>query len=135
MVEPVLTYGSEVWVADNNTSQKLLSTEMMYWRRCSGLTLLDHVKNDTIRENMEVKHTIIDTITEKQLKWYGHLQRMSEERIPLKVANWIPAQRNKRGRPRKKWISNIRAEMENRGLQEGDWTDKKRWRLGCEKRH
>lgn len=134
MIQPVLTYGSEAWVTDKNMAQKLLSTEMMYWRRCSGLTLLDHVRNDTIREKMEVEHTIIDNITEKQLKWYGHLRRMNAERLPLKVWNWTPAQRKKRGRPRKKWISNIRAEMEIRGLHEGDWNDRRRWRLGCEKR-
>ncbi|KAK4877485.1 hypothetical protein RN001_009991 [Aquatica leii] len=42
--------------------------------------------------------------------------------------------RNKRGRPRKKWIKNVNKEMEKRELQEGDWNDKDRWRLGCEKR-
>ena len=108
---------------------------MMYWRRCSGLTLLDRVRNENIRGNMEIKNTVADDISEKKLKWYGPLRRMNEAGIPLKVWNWTPPQRNKRGRPRKKWISRIRTEMENRGLHEGDWNDKKRWRLGCEKRH
>ena len=57
MIRPVLTYGSEVWVVDGNMSRKLLAAEMMYWRRCSGLTLMDRVRNETIRgENESKKH-------------------------------------------------------------------------------
>ena len=130
-----MTYGSEVWSVDKVTSQKLLSAEMMYWRRSLGLTLLDRIRNEYIRERMSAENTIMDVIGEKQLKWYGHLRRMNEERMPLKVWNWIPANRNKRGRPRKKWISNVHIQMESKGLSEGDWINKERWRLGCEKRH
>lgn len=135
MIEPVMTYGSEVWVINKSMSQKLLSTEMMYWRRCCGLTLLDRVKNEDIRVRMKAENTIMDTINENQLKWYGHLCRMEGERLPQKVWKWIPAERNKRGRPRRKWIKNITTEMERRGLQQGDWNDRNKWHLGCEKRH
>lgn len=134
LIESVMTYGSEVWVMDKNMKQKLLSAEMSYWRRCCSLTLFDKIRNEEIRERMEATETIIETINTKQLKWYGHLQRMSEERIPKKVWNWTPPQRNKRGRPRKKWVTNIKIEMEKRGLQEEDWKNKKIWRFGCEKR-
>lgn len=134
IIEPVTTYGSEVWVMNKTLERKLLTSEMTYWRRCCGLTLLDHVRNEEIRERMAVKSTIVDNIYEKQLKWYGHLRRMNDERIPKQVWNWTPAQRNKRGRPRRKWINNLNAEMERKGLQEEDWNNKDLWRLGCEKR-
>ncbi|KAG8238908.1 hypothetical protein J437_LFUL017480 [Ladona fulva] len=52
----------------------------------------------------------------KQLKWYGRLRRTKEERMPLKVWEWTPVGRNKRGRPRKKWRGNIGMEMRRRGL-------------------
>lgn len=134
IIEPVMTYGSEVWVTGKNMNQKILAAEMSYWRRCCNLTLFDHVRNEDIRERMTATYTIIDTINEKQLKWYGHLRRMNEERIPQKIWNWTPQKRNKRGRPRKKWINNIHKEMEKRGLREGDWKDRDGWRLGCERR-
>lgn len=98
---------------------------MMYCRRCSGLTLLDHGRNETIREEIEVKNTIMDDITEKQVNRYGYLQRMEEGKIPLRVRNWIIAQRNKQGRPREKWYSSIYNEMENRCLLEGDCNNRK----------
>ena len=135
MVQPVMTYGSETWVINKSMSQKLLSSEMMYWRRSSGLTLMDRVRNDTIRQRMKVENTIMDSIKEKQLKWYGHLRRMDTERLPLKVWNWKPSQRRKQGRPRKRWKNDVETAMEFKGLQEGDWYNKDHWRKGCEKRH
>jgi hypothetical protein len=33
---------------------------------------------------------IIDIIEKKRLKWYGHVKRMPEERIPKLVMKWVP---------------------------------------------
>lgn len=52
-------------------SQKLFSTLIFYWRKCCDLTLLDFVKNETIREIMKVKSTIMNDIIQKQLERYA----------------------------------------------------------------
>jgi hypothetical protein len=41
----------------------------------------------------------------KHLVWYGHVQRMDEEKDPQRILNWIPAGRRKRGRPKTRWKS------------------------------
>lgn len=46
---------------------------------------------------MAAGYTIIGAIREQQLKWYGHMRRMNDGRIPLKVWKWIPVERTKRG--------------------------------------
>jgi hypothetical protein len=33
---------------------------------------------------MDIRNTILDEIRVKQLVWYGHVQRMAEERLPQK---------------------------------------------------
>jgi hypothetical protein len=43
-------------------------------RRNYKLSRLDHVRNDRIKEIMDLDKTIIDRVEEKQLVWYGHLQ-------------------------------------------------------------
>jgi hypothetical protein len=48
------------------------------WRSC-GISRLDHVRNDMIKEIMDLDKAITDRVEEKQLVWYGHLQRMSRE--------------------------------------------------------
>jgi hypothetical protein len=42
------------------------------------------------------KNTIVDDIWAKQLVWFGHLQRIDEERLPRKILNLTPTGRGKR---------------------------------------
>ena len=56
---------------------------------------------------MGVTHTIIDDIKTKQLIWYGHVQRMAENRLPKQILTWTPHGRRKRGRPRRSWREGI----------------------------
>jgi len=41
------------------------------------------------------KADIIDIIEQKRLQWYVHVKRMSEERIPKLIMDWIPRERRK----------------------------------------
>ena len=73
---------------------------------------------------MDVKHSLVDDIKTKQLIWYGHLQRMSHERLPKQILEWSPRGRRKRGRPRKSWREGINKEMERRELTDNMWADR-----------
>jgi hypothetical protein len=83
---------------------------------------------------MDLDKTISDRVEEKQLVWYGHLQRMSEERWPKKIWEWTPHGRRRRGRPRRTWSNNIKEAMTARDLDDQDIQDRSRWRRGCKKR-
>jgi IS5 family transposase len=48
------------------------------------------------------KPDIIDIIEKKRFQWYGHVKRMQEERLPKLIMEWIPGERRKRGRQKKK---------------------------------
>jgi hypothetical protein len=37
---------------------------------------------------MNVTRSLLGDINTKQLKWYGHVQRMEEERLPKQVMKW-----------------------------------------------
>lgn len=132
IVESIATYGSEVWEVTEKNKKKLKALEMDFWRRSCGVSRLEHIRNEEIRQRMAVQGSIIDTIEEKRLRWYGHLQRMHSDRWPKKVWDWTPNIRRKRGRPPRNWAQEVHESMEARGLQEGDWLDKKAWRAGCE---
>ncbi|KAK4883266.1 hypothetical protein RN001_006585 [Aquatica leii] len=107
---------------------------MDYWRRSCAVTRLDKVNNQNIRERMGITLNILDTIEGKRLNWYGHLRRMPEERWPLKIWNWQPPRRRKRGRPRLSWNNGVYQAMQDRYMQEEDWQNRRRWKLGCERR-
>jgi len=48
--------------------------------------------------------TIMKEIEQNQLTWYGHVQRMAEERLPKIALKWMPKQKRVRGRPKKNWM-------------------------------
>ena len=83
-------------------------------RRSSRISRKDRIRNVTIRQQIGLEETIIKEIEQNQLTWYGHVQRMAEERLPKIALKWMPKQkstrkteekldgRNKEGHERKK---------------------------------
>jgi hypothetical protein len=126
----VWRYGS--WI--ESFPKKINAVEMSFWRRCFGLALEDHVRNDIIREIMETEVTPTDAIEAKQLKWCGHMKRMEEDRLPKKIYEWAPIGRKKKGRSRNTWKKKAKQPMDGRNVQEEYYLDRNRWQVGCEMR-
>ena len=70
---------------------------------------MERIKNEHIKEIMGVKGKpdIIGIIEQKRQKWYGHVKRMPEERIPKLIMDWITREKRRRGRPRKTWMGGV----------------------------
>ena len=134
IVKSILSYGSEVWQMKSRTQDILKATEMDFWRRSAGISRRDHVRNERVREIMDAKETIVHEIMTKQLVWYGHVQRMADDRLPKKILEYVPPGRRRRGRPAKSWISGIQDEMRRCQLPEDLWGDRWEWRLGVAER-
>ena len=86
------------------------------------------IRNNIIKQKMNVTRPLLEDIKTKQLKWYGHVKRMEEGRLPKKVMRWSPPGRRKRGRPKLTWAEEIRGLMEEKGLMEEDWNDRDKWK-------
>ena len=56
---------------------------------------------------MVTKPTITETIRLNRLRWFGHVQRMEETRIPKKVL-YMNSETRLRGRPRNRWQDEVR---------------------------
>lgn len=134
LVKSVTTYGSEVWEIDKRTKGKLLALEMDYWRRSCCYSRRDRIRNDDIRNKMDVKKSILDEIEKKQIVWYGHVMRMTDERWPKRVLKWVPTERQKRGRPRLAWQQGVQEAMTAREMPDDLWSNREAWRLRAEKR-
>ena len=63
---------------------------------------------------MNVKNSMIDYVTYKQLNWYEHIKRMPEERILRRVWEWCPPERGGRGRTRNTWMQEIMTGMKEK---------------------
>ena len=129
IVKSTITYGSETWHLKSGTIHKLHSTEMDFWRRSARISRREKIRNTVIREKMKVKGSLAEDIKTTQLRWFGHVKRMMEDRLPKKIYEWQPTGRRKRGRPNITWTEGILKTMRERGLQEGDWEDREEWRM------
>ena len=58
---------------------------MDFWRRSARISKKDKIRNTIIKQKMNVTRSLLDDIKTQQLKWYGHVQRMEERRLPKKL--------------------------------------------------
>ena len=68
-------------------------------------------------------------LKESRLRWYGHVERREDDYVRKRVLRMEVPGRRKRGRPRRRWMDNIKADMLERGLQREDPQERAVWRL------
>ena len=81
----IYIYAAETWCLKAKTVAKLNSTEMDLWRRSARISRKDKVRNNIIKQKMNVTRSLLEDIKTKQLKCFGHVQRMEEGRLPKKL--------------------------------------------------
>jgi len=66
------------------------------------------------------------------MRWAGHVARMGEERVVYRVLVGKPEGKRPLGRPRRRWVDNIRMDLQEVGCGYMDWIglaqDRDRWR-------
>ena len=75
---------------------------------------------------------ILCVIKSSRKRWAGHVARMGEERGVYRVLLGKPEGRRPLGRPRRRWVDNIRVDLQQVGCGYVDWIglaqDTDRWR-------
>ena len=60
-------------------------------------------------------------IKSRKMRWPGHVARMGEERGVYRVLVGKPEGRRLMGRPRRRWVDNIRMDLQEVGYGYIDW--------------
>ena len=68
------------------------------------------------------KPTITETVRLHRLRWFGHVQRIEENRIPRRVLYMNLETKRPRGRPRNRWLDEVRDDGRMVGGEE--WQEK-----------
>ena len=75
---------------------------------------------------------IVRVIKSRRMRWAGHVARMDEERGVYGVLVGKPEGRRPLGRPRRRWVDNIRLDLQEVGCGYMHWIglaqDRDRWR-------
>jgi len=117
--------------------RKLRVFENMVLRRIFG-PRRDEVKGEwRILHNEELNDlysspNIVRVIKWRRMRWAGHVARMGEERVVYRVLVGKLEGRRSLGRPRGRWVDNIRMDLQEVGCGYMDWIglvqDRDRWR-------
>ena len=72
-----------------------------------GIRRMDRVPNARVREFSGVRKGIDERIDEGVLRWFGHVERMENDRIAKRVYVGECDDSGSVGRPRKRWIDTV----------------------------
>ena len=70
-------------------------------------------------------------IKSRRLRWAGHIARMEEGRSDLTILTGKSTGKRPLGRPRRRWEDNIRMDLEEIGVNAGNWVDSSQDRDYC----
>jgi hypothetical protein len=75
--------------------------------------------------------SIIRIIKLRRMRWAGHVARMGEKRNAYTLLMGKPEGKRPLGRPRRRWVDNIRMDLGDVGWGDADWIglaqDRNRW--------
>jgi hypothetical protein len=85
-----------------------------------------------IIHNLYSSPSIIRIIKSRRMRWVGHVARMGEKRHMYRLLVGKPEGKRPLGRPRRRWMDNIKMDLLEIGLNAVDWIglaqDRYRWR-------
>ena len=119
VIVPTVTYGSELWGMKERERQKLNVFEMRCLRSMCGVSRLDRLRNDVVRRMTDVRRELAVRVDRNVLRWFGHVERMDDNRLLKKVVSARVDGRGARGRPRFGWMDGVKKALGDRmGVRE-----------------
>ena len=101
VVIPTLTYGCETWVLKEKEKSRLQATEMRVLRKITGVSRLDHIRNESVRERLGLE-PVLKKVERRRECWKEKVESKKGS-VVEKVLTGEGVGKRPRGRPRKRW--------------------------------
>lgn len=130
---PILIYAAESWTLTSRQESRIQASEMKFLRSMIGKTRKDRMRNEDVRNEVGIGK-LTERIEKSKLRWFGHVKRMEENRIPRQMLEAKLEGKRPRGRPRTRWIESVKSSIKKRNLdwdkivEEEWWKERGRWR-------
>lgn len=135
VVIPTLLYGAETWSSTRKQEERLDAFDSRCLRIILKIKWWHHTRNSDVRERTQQPYAST-LLRRRRLRWFGHVQRMGPQRIPLKLYHWDPTSiggRRRQGRQKQRWKDTCSRDLALCGLtlQEAENIAKERegWKL------
>ena len=127
IILPVVLYGCETWLLTLMEEHRLRVFENLVLRRVFG------PKRDEVTEEWRKLHNeefrdlyslpnIVRVVKSRIMRWAWHVARMGKGRGVHRVLVGKPEGKRPLGRPRRRWVDNIRMDLREVG-RGGDWME------------
>jgi hypothetical protein len=126
IILPVVLYGCEAWSLTLREEHRLRVFENRVLRSIFG-TKRDEVTGEWRKlHNEELRDlysspSIIRIIKSRRMRWADHVARMGEKRNAYRLLVGNPEGKRPMGRPRRRWVDNIRMDLGEAGWGDVDW--------------
>ena len=130
---PVMKYAAEIWTMTQRDESRVQAAEMKFLRSMVQKTRRDRVRNEDIRKELGIQK-LNDKLEQNRLRWFGHVKRMNEVRLPRQAMERGMSGKRGRGRPRMPWMESVKNSIRKRNLdwntvsEEEWWNDRTKWR-------
>ena len=120
------------WIIDKVPCNEIT---FLVWRVCgwvrkiARVTRADRRRMVELREETGVQRSLTERLVRSRLQWAGHVERMTDDRLPKGAAELREQGRRRRGRPRLRWEDCVKRDVKKAG-EEGDWKKKTHDRVG-----
>jgi hypothetical protein len=135
IILPVVLYGCETWSLTSRQEHKLRVFENRVLRifgpKRDGVTGGWRKLYNEELHNLYSPPSIIRTIKSRRLRWAGHVAQMGEKRNVYRLLAGKPEGKRPLGRPRRRWIDNIKMDLLEIGVSVVDWIGLAQDRYRC----
>ena len=122
IVLSTLLYGAEAWTEYRRQVKMLHAFMVRHLRSIMRITWMDKVTNKGILERTGLP-SMEDLLIRKNLRWTGHLMRMSPDRLPKNVLySQLSSGHIKRGHPRLRFKDTFKRNLKLRDIKTDAWT-------------
>lgn len=123
VIIPTLLYASETWTPYRRHIRQLEKFHQRCLRSIMHIKWQDHIDNVTVL-NRACACSIESLLTKQQLRWTGHVLRMSDDRLPkqLLYSELQDGHRNI-GAPRKRYKDNLKIHLKNVDILTCNWEE------------
>lgn len=117
IVVPTMLYGSETWALKAEERRRIEVVELKCLRAICGVTRYDRWRNDRVREVCGLRNRSMgERVQQGVLRWYGHLERMDNDRLVNRIYRSKIHGVRGRGRPWKRWMDGVKEALDSRGM-------------------
>ena len=115
--------------------KRVEAVEMNCLRSICGVRRIDRIPNAELRRRCGKKVSVGERMDQGVMRWFGHVERMGDDRLVKRVYDSEVRGVRRRGRPRKSWMDGLKETLERRGLNIHEARDcvqdRSEWRRVC----